>query len=60
MSRRVPVSRPWWRAKDSASPEDGGSKDRCLPAARWRVGSTRASRPRRTTDQICGHRRMRV
>ena len=37
-----------------------GSEDRRLPTARSHVGSARGSHPPRTTDQLCGHRLMRV
>jgi hypothetical protein len=37
-----------------------GFVDRRLPADRSRASSARASRPSRTTDQICGRRLMRV
>ena len=41
-------------------PPGNGSKNRCLPPGRSRARSVRASRPRRTTDQICGRRLMRI
>jgi hypothetical protein len=40
--------------------EDSGSGNRGLPPARSRARSTRASRHRRATDQICGRRLMRA
>jgi hypothetical protein len=46
-------TRPWNEFGNQCD-KDSGSENRCLPVAHSRARSARASRPRRTTDQICG------